>query len=240
MQKFTFEKYNFDDGAYATEKELERLEYEERHSVKKYKEQDIEKIRQEAHQKGLQEGKQEALQSIEQQTQALVSQLAQKLKAREDAEIEIQQALSVDAIRLVIGALRRLYTTLDDKIGLEEKQILLEKYLAETQEARKVIVTVHSDLATSIEKTAQDIKSASGLRAEISVRGDENLPKSDLVIDWGHGGVEKTFKRLREKIEETLLESLGSEVKIEIEDEVVQQVEAEPVQEEQQEDVEKT
>lgn len=206
--KFLFDRFNFDNGAYSTDKKEARMLYEAEHQVEKYTLDQINKIKEEAHQKGVQEGLRQAVDSIEQKASVVINGLSQKMAEREAQEANLLDRLSKDSVKLILQTLDALYPSLDKAVNFTEIEAFLVQHLSELDKQKEITIYVHPDLKEKIESAVSQFKEKAGLRSQIHVGVKEDIHINDVVMDWGYGGAEKCFSQLKETIEKKMLDAV--------------------------------
>jgi flagellar assembly protein FliH len=125
--------------------------------------------------------------------------------------LDERRAITAEALRIALGAARRLAGGLLEREPPEEIERLFARCLEEVRDAPRLTVhlspAVEPQLAPKLAKIAEE----RGYEGRLSVKADPAVPDTDVAIDWGKGGAARTQEEIDAEIEKAVADYLASD-----------------------------
>jgi flagellar assembly protein FliH len=74
----------------------------------------------------------------------------------------------------------------------------------------KLLITVHAQLAATLEKKLKDLAAQMQAATDIMVAGNEQMPQSDCRIEWKNGQLERSTEQLWAQVERVIADMVAS------------------------------
>jgi flagellar assembly protein FliH len=166
-----------------------------------------------ARQQGLNAGRIEGIAEAEAAIGRLLASATEQL-ARSAAALAadgalLRERLERQAAGLVLDLMRTLAPALLARTGTGEIEKLLDEVFAQAIEQPKLVVRCAPDLVQPIEQLVGTAASGAGFDGRLAVMADARLSGDDCRIEWAEGGVERSGRKMIERVEAAVLNGMA-------------------------------
>jgi flagellar biosynthesis/type III secretory pathway protein FliH len=163
-------------------------------------EEQLDAAKKEAYESGERKGREEAnLQAIQRQ-ELLQKELLYNLQLATEKclqhQTNLQNQISQLILNISIGLFRKVFASCADKAGLDEVNAFIGAQLHQMNELPELVISVHPEYVVNIEESCKAMKEKHDVRAEITIKPADDLEKTDCVISWGKGHIEKKLSNI--------------------------------------------
>jgi flagellar assembly protein FliH len=198
LQKYLFDN-DFDtpriaavDMTYVEDEELPEVE-PDLPPPPTFSEEELALVRDQAFEAGRQQGLQEAAASLEQMVGMALASCAHHLLALGVEQERANDQMTEDAVAVAVAIVRKLHPEYTRRHGLAEIEAAVQDCLSSVDRVPKVIIKVHPDLVSEIQKKSANLAQQASFEGKLAVMGDAEIPPGDCRLDWGDGGAERNI-----------------------------------------------
>ncbi|GJL84349.1 MAG: flagellar assembly protein FliH [Micavibrio sp.] len=210
MAKGRSEKFFFDMNVF-DENGMEQRELEENKPPPSFGIEIVESAREEGFKKGKQTGLAESKASRDQHVAKILEKIAQDTVTLFEAEDDREKIYEMESTRLTLAIFKKLFPLYSEKYGMEELKGVLTSILQKTAGQSEIVIDVHPDYASEVEKHIENISSTGETTTKIAVRGNDSLSAGDCRLSWSDGGGVRNSLEQADKIVAALEEALAAE-----------------------------
>lgn len=173
-----------------------------------YNQAELEAARAESFAAGKQEGIRETRQNQEETANAALARLGGLMETVIAAEDRRHVELLGNAARLAFDVAKKILPAGLAHFGHAEIESVVAKTLEAHKDESTIVITVAESDLLALTPRFDTLVTTHGFKGKLTVKGDSTLLPGDCTVDWNHGGVERLYARLIEKIEKTFAEAI--------------------------------
>ncbi|RJF94608.1 hypothetical protein D3874_01895 [Oleomonas cavernae] len=130
--------------------------------------------------------------------------LAQEISAVTQSLAGRQAALTADAATLGHTVARRLCETLTAALPLAEMTAMVTACIQDLKDEPRIVVYAHPDLLDEARPLFEATAAAQAFPGRLIVLADQALARSDVRIEWAHGGILRDMGALMRTVDATV------------------------------------
>lgn len=160
---------------------------------------------------GVTQGNAETLESIEQKVMLDIKALLGQIDVFAQAEAERNRVFEVEAVRMQVSLLNKLYPLIEKKYGEQQlTDFVLSKLSTLPEGKNNIEIAVHSDrLETIKQKIEEMVAQRDAPNLMLSFKASNNMAETEIEIRWDNGGAKRFFERTKEQIEKNIANILA-------------------------------
>ncbi len=155
---------------------------------------------------GVTQGNTETLESIEQKVMLDIKALLGQIEAFSRAEFERNRVFEIEAVRMQVSMLNKLYPLIEKKYGEQQLiDFILGKLLTLPEGENNIEIAVHPDRLDIIKQKIEETMSQSDTPdLVLNFKASKNMEETEIEIRWDNGGAKRFFERTKEQIEKNI------------------------------------
>lgn len=173
-----------------------------------YTEEEMAQLKAEAFEEGRkaghEEGRQDALDGIEAEIAKTAETVAQETAKLSEAQRRANDRAQANLVRIVKALLGKLMPIYLKRHGAEEALSVVADCIADLQDAGRLTIRLSEETANQLEERLQETARRAGFEGQIRILTDPAMGPSDVRVDWGAGGAERSYESIRDQVESAI------------------------------------
>lgn len=205
VEKFLFET-TFDPGTDYTEKDAEDQDNQDSH---KFTQEDLDAARKEGFASGQENGIKESAESDDKHVADAMAEIQVQLKQLLEAQGEANSGAMQSALMVAVSITRKLFPYLEERVGLQEVERLVESTLSRLMDEPRIVVRVNMKMHELLEPSIDELSTRLGYEGQVVLLPDDSLKAGDCQVTWIDGSARRDPMEMWREIDAIIENHMG-------------------------------